>query len=97
VQISGKHPVYYSIYMLLLERNQTENVIVMECNNTRWIFVLINYSHNSQLIIFYSLYTKQSALKLIYIRISLENNQLEEYKYTIKLQLTTQTGNKRGL
>lgn len=47
-----------------------------------YIFVHINYSQNSNWTIFYSLHMKPSTVKYIYIRISLENNQLEEYKYT---------------
>lgn len=49
---------------------------------TGLMFVHINYSENSEWPTLCSLYMKPSTVKYIYITISLENNQLEEYKYT---------------
>lgn len=61
--------------------NQTGEFVVME-SYACWIIVHINYNHKSKWTIFHSLYMKPSTVKYIYMRVSLENDQLEEYKYT---------------
>ncbi len=59
--------------------NQTGEFMVIE-SNICWIIIHINYSRKGNM--FHSLYMKPSTVKYIYTSVSLENDQLQEYKYT---------------